>query len=119
MSINMTIITGNLAADPKKRGKAENPVLNFTVGVNDRVKNGDKWEDKANFIDCVIFGNRAKALGTILKKGMKVCVEGKLSQSHWQDKTSGATVYKIEVIANDVELMTKVETKAEQSGESW
>lgn len=112
MSINKVIISGNLTHDPEKRKAGDTPVLSFSVAVNDRKRNASgEWEDYANFIDCTLFGNRAKALADVLKKGMKVCVQGRLHYSAWEK--DGAKRTKVEVTAEEIELMTaKGEAKA-------
>ena len=105
MSINKVVISGNLTHDPEKRKAGETPVLSFSVAVNDRKRNASgEWEDCANFIDCTLFGNRAKALADILKKGMKVCVQGRLHYSSWEK--DGAKRSKVEVTAEEIEIMT-------------
>jgi single-strand DNA-binding protein len=53
-----------------------------------------------------VFGNRADALAKLLTKGMKVCVEGKLRWSQWEDKSGGGKRSKIEVIVDEVEFLS-------------
>lgn len=63
MSVNRVNITGNLTRDPELRAtKGGTPMLAIGVAVNDRRKNPQtgEWEDYPNFIDCVVFGNRAE-----------------------------------------------------------
>ena len=104
MSINRVNISGNLTRDPEERGGGS--VLAFGVAVNDRRRNPetDEWEDVPNFIDCVVFGKRAEALGRILRKGMKVAVEGKLRQNRWE--SDGQTRSRIEVVVDEIEFMS-------------
>lgn len=116
MSINKVMVTGNLTRDPEKRKTAGGtPVLAFGIAVNDRVKNGDNYEDYANFIDCTMFGNRAKGCADILKKGMKVAIEGRLRWSQWEK--DGLKRSKIELIVDNVEFM--LQNKNSNSGEGW
>ena len=109
MSINKVMITGNLTRDPELRQTpAGTQVLNFGVAVNDRRKNQQtgKWEDYPNFVDCVVFGNRAEPLPRFLGKGSKVAVEGKLRYSSWEDK-EGKRRSKLEVVVDDVDMMSR------------
>lgn len=117
MAINSVNISGNIADEPKFYDKGENSVLRLPVAVNDRVKQNDEWVNRPNYVDIVIFGNRAKALNKWLGKGMKVAISGKLHQSVWDDN-NGNKRYKLEVIAYDLDAMTsrkensrKVETE--------
>lgn len=110
MSINRVNITGNLTRDPELRSTAGGmAVLGFGVAVNDRRKNqqAGQWEDYPNFVDCTMFGNRAEALSRILRKGMKVAIEGKLRYSSWEDKNGGGRRSKLEVIPDEVELLSQ------------
>ena len=110
MSINRVNLSGNLTRDPELRVTASGmPVLSFGVAVNDRRKNQQtgKWEDYPNFINCTMFGNRAEALSRIMRKGTKVALEGKLRYSSWEDKNGGGKRSKIEVIPDEIELMSQ------------
>ena len=110
MSINRVNISGNLTRDPELRVTPSGmQVLGFGVAVTDRRKNNQtgEWEDYPNFVDCTIFGNRGESMGRILHKGMKVAVEGKLRYSAWEDKNEGGRRSKIEVIVDEIELMSQ------------
>lgn len=110
MSINRVNISGNLTRDPELRAtQGGMQVLGFGVAVNDRRKNQQtgQWEDYPNFVDCTMFGNRAEALSRILRKGMKVAIEGKLRYSSWEDKNGGGRRSKLEVIPDEVELLSQ------------
>lgn len=109
MSINRVNISGNLTRDPELRETAGgSAVLGFGVAVNDRRKNPrtGEWEDVPNYVDCAMFGNRARAMGRILRKGTKVAIEGKLRYSSWETR-EGQRRSKLEVIVDEVEIMTK------------
>ena len=112
MSINRTIITGNLTRDPELRATASGtPVLTFSVAVNDRRKNADgQWEDVANYIDCTMFGSRAESVSRYMAKGVKVGVDGRLRWSQWEK--DGQKRSKIEVVVDDLELLSKRQTDA-------
>ncbi len=107
MSINRVTVTGNLTRDPELRQTAGGMmVLRLGVAVNDRVRNqstGD-WEDRPNFVDCVVFGARAEALSTLLGKGAKVAIEGKLRWSQWEHE--GQKRSKIEIVVDELEFMS-------------
>ena len=107
MSINRVVISGNLTRDPEIRSAQSGMnILTFGVAVNDRRRNAQtgEWEDYANFIDCVLFGNRADYLSRTLHKGSKVVVEGKLRYSTWE--RDGQRRSKIEVVVDDVDFVS-------------
>ena len=108
MSINRVTISGNLTRDPELRSTQSGmQILNFGVAVNDRRKNNQtgEWEDYPNFVDVVVFGQRADSLSRIMHKGMKVMVDGKLRYSSWEK--DGQKRSKLEVVADDVDLPPK------------
>lgn len=108
MSINKVFISGNLTRDCELRSTASGTaVLGFGVAVNDRRRNPQtgEWEDYPNYIDCTVFGARAESLSRMLAKGAKVAVEGKLRYSSWE--RDGQRRSKVEVVAEDVELMQR------------
>lgn len=110
MSINRVVVSGNLTRDPELRATpGGTQVLGFGVAVNDRRRNQQtgEWEDYPNFIDCTMFGNRAEALSRVLRKGMKVAIEGKLRYSSWEDKNGGGRRSKVEIIPDEVVLMSQ------------
>lgn len=115
MSINRVNISGNLTRDPELRATQSGmQVLGFGVAVSDRRKNPStgQWEDYPNFVDCTMFGNRAESMSRILRKGMKVAIEGKLRYSSWEK--DGQRRSKIEVIVDEIELMSQNQQQAPQ-----
>lgn len=89
MSINKVVFSGNLTRDCElRRTQSGVAVANYTIAVNEKYKDKQSGEivDKAIFVDCHLWGNRAEALEQYLSKGSKVVVAGKLEQSHWEDK---------------------------------
>ena len=108
MSINRVVVSGNLTREPELRATQSGmQVLSLGMAVNDRRKNQQtgEWDDVPNFVDVKVFGNRAESLSRILAKGSKVCVEGKLRYSSWE--RDGQKRSKLEVVADEVELMPK------------
>lgn len=107
MSINRVTITGNLTRDiDLRQTQSGYSIGSISVAVNDRKKNSqtDEWEDKANFVECTLFGKRAEGLAPYLKKGQKVAVDGKLDYSTWETK-EGQKRSMLKVIVSDLELL--------------
>ena len=106
-------ISGNLTRDPEtRRTNGGMAVLSFGVAVNDRAKNPQtgEWEDRPNFVDCVMFGTRAEAVSRYLSKGSKVAIGGKLRYSSWEK--DGQRRSKLEVIVDEIEFMSRREDGA-------
>ena len=108
MSINKVIVSGNLTRDPELRATASGTsVLSGGLAVNDRRRNqSGEWEDVPNFVDWTLFGRRAEALAQYLTKGTKVCIEGRLHYSSWEDKNGGGRRSKLDVTVDEIELMS-------------
>lgn len=118
MGLNYTALSGNCTRDPELRTTASGmSVLGFGLAFNDRRKNPQtgEWEEVPNFIDCTIFGNRATALANIISKGSHVAVEGKLRWSSWDDKNGGGKRSKIELIVNEIDIMSPRPQNAPQA----
>ena len=124
MSINKTIISGNLTREPEVKSTASGScVMKFGVAVNDRAKNQQtgQWEDRPNYIGCTMFGARAESVSRFLSKGAKVAIDGKLRWSQWDDRKTGEKRSKVEVIVDEIELMSSrnegAQTAARQHSE--
>lgn len=109
MSINHVNISGNLTRDPELRSTAGGTnILSFGVAVSDRRKNPQtgQWQDVPNFIDCIVFGQRAEALSRYISKGAKVAIAGKLHYSSWETK-DGQRRSKLEVIVDEIDFLSR------------
>jgi single-strand DNA-binding protein len=102
--LNHVTLIGRLTRDAELRytsgGQA---VCKFSIAVNRRRKNGDQWEDEANFFDIVLWGRQGEALNQYLVKGKMIGVEGELRQDRWQQ--DGQNRSKVEIVANNLQLL--------------
>lgn len=108
MSINSVEISGNLTRDCETRQTQGGMTIHsFGVAVNERRQNPQtqEWEDKPNFVDCVLFDRNGSKqwIANALRKGFKVFVRGKLSYSSWTDRDTGKNRSKLEVVVNDID----------------
>ena len=104
VDINNVVLIGRLTRDAELKiitsGQA---VCKFSIAVNRRRKNGDQWEDEANFFDIVVWGKQGESLHQYLVKGKMVGVNGELRQDRWQQ--DGQNRSKVEIVANNVQLL--------------
>jgi single-strand DNA-binding protein len=103
--VNHVVLIGRLTRDAELKYTGTGfPISNFSVAVNRRRKNGDVWEDEANFFDITLYGKSAESLKTYLLKGQRVAVEGELRQDRWQQE-DGQTRSKVVISANNLQLL--------------
>lgn len=105
--LNKAILIGNLGQDPEVR---------FTQGgqaiLNLRMATAESWFDKetqerkerVEWHTVTMWGKRGEALGKILSKGSKLCVEGRIQTRAWEDK-QGNKRYSTEVNAANIILL--------------
>lgn len=108
MSINFAAISGNVVRDAELRTTNNGmQVLSFTVAVNESRKNASgEWVNVPNYVDCIMFGNRAEKLAKHVVQGLKVSLSGKLRFSKWETK-EGQKRTKLEIVADQFEFMTR------------
>lgn len=107
-SINQVIISGNLGQDAELRTTANNTnVCTFSVAVNESRKNKEgNWEETTNWVSCVVFGKRAtNKLQSVLTKGTKVTVAGKLRVSTYEK--DGVKKTSTSVVADNIDIYKK------------
>ncbi|MDR1971486.1 MAG: single-stranded DNA-binding protein [Treponema sp.] len=102
--LNHVTLVGRLTRDAELRYTASGQaVCKFSIALNRRRKNGDQWEDEANFFDIVLWGRQGEALNQYLVKGKMIGVEGELRQDRWQQ--DGQNRSKVEIVANNIQLL--------------
>lgn len=71
------------AAEVKDIGK-DSKVATFRLVANRRIKRRDgEYTEKATFVDCEVWGQRAEYAGQYVKKGTPVLVRGQLETDEW------------------------------------
>ncbi|MAG13093.1 MAG: single-stranded DNA-binding protein [Spirochaetales bacterium] len=102
--INRVILVGRLTRDAELRYTGGGiAVCKFSLAINRRRKNGDQWEDEANFFDVVLFGKQGEAINQYLVKGKQVGIDGELRQSRWEK--DGQSRSRVEIAAFNVQLL--------------
>ena len=105
-NVNKVFLMGNLTRDLEMRQLPSGMAVgNFGLAVNERYKDrNEQWQEKANFIDCEIFGRRAEVMQQYLGKGRPVFIEGKLRFDQWQDQ-QGNNRSKLKVVVDDFQFV--------------
>lgn len=87
-SLNKVMLIGNLTRDPElKVTPSGASVCTFGLATNSRYKKPDgTYEELTNFHNIVAWSKLAEICAQMLKKGMKVYVEGELRTRRWEDE---------------------------------
>ena len=102
--LNHVVLIGRLTRDAElKYTTSGQAVCKFSIAVNRTRKNGEQWEDEANFFDVVLWGKRGEALNQYLQKGKMIGVDGELRQDRWQQ--DGQNRSRVEIVANNIQLL--------------
>jgi single-strand DNA-binding protein len=104
VDLNHVVLIGRLTRDAELKYTAGGQaVCKFSIAVNRRKKNGDNWEDEANFFEVVVWGRQGESLHPYLVKGKMLGVDGELRQDRWQQ--DGQNKSKVEIVANNLQLL--------------
>ena len=116
MAINKVMLTGNLTRDPELRTTTGGTsIMSIGLAVNERRRNpqSGEWEDVPNYVNCVMFGNRAESVSRYIVKGSKVAIEGKLRYSEWE--SNGQRRSKLEVVIDEIEFLSRIPQGGQQA----
>ena len=108
--MNKVLLIGRLTRDPEVRytqGLQATSIARYTLAVDRRYKKeGDS--QTADFISCVAFGKLGEFAEKYLRKGIKICVTGRIQTGSYTNR-DGQKVYTTEVVVEEQEF---VESKA-------
>jgi single-strand DNA-binding protein len=97
--LNMVVIAGRLTRDPELKYTGSNRAYCKVSIANSRrykTKDGEQREETV-FIEGTLWDKFAEYVGDKFRKGRPVLIEGRLSQSEWEDRESGQKRSKIEL----------------------
>ncbi|MEJ0021585.1 MAG: single-stranded DNA-binding protein [Candidatus Doudnabacteria bacterium] len=109
MDLNKVMIIGRLTRDPEVRTTPSGAnVASFSVATsfNWTDQQGQKKE-QTEFHNVVAWRKLADIVGQYLKKGTQVYIEGRLSTTSWDDKTSGQKRYRTEIVADNMIMLAR------------
>ena len=103
-SMNRVTIIGNLGRDPIiKHTQSNVPVANFSVATSEswKDKQTGEWNEDTEWHKVVAWRWMAEKVERTFRKGMQVCVEGKLQTRKWTDKDNNER-YTTEIVASNL-----------------
>lgn len=102
--MNKAILMGRLTGDPDVRVNGETTIARYRLAV-------DRWTEGADFIPCVTFNKGADFAEKYLRKGMKICVVGRIQTGSYANK-DGQKVYTTDVIVDEHHFCESKQNKA-------
>ena len=106
--MNKVILTGNLTNDMEVE-ITSNDKIHGKLSIANNVGYGDN--QKTNFINCDLYGQRVDTLSKYLLKGAKVLINGQLNVNNVETDNGWKTY--VNVYVEDIELLKFVEEKEE------
>lgn len=96
-------VVGNATKDPELRFTSSGQaVATFSIAVNRRKKEGDRWVDAGTeFFDVTCWAQLAENVSESIIKGARVMVWGRLQQRTWETQ-EGDKRSKVEIVADEV-----------------
>ena len=82
-------------------------VMSLSIATNDayKDKNTGQFVDQTEWHRVSIFGKQAETIGTYLKKGDLLYVEGRIKTSKYQDRNTGEDRYSTEIVAIQTQMI--------------
>jgi len=102
-SLNKVLLIGNLTRDPELRYTPQGTaVVTFSIATNRQWKTeSGEMKDQAEFHRIVAWDKLAEICGKMLRKGIRVYVEGRLQTRNWQAQ-DGSQKSTTEIVISDM-----------------
>ena len=111
--VHRVYFLGNLTRNPEVRYAPNGmAVARYGVAVPTRIRQGDTWHTDVCCIEVVAFGPQAETVGTSLRKGRGVLIEGRLQWRRWEQ--GGQYRSTREVIAERIQCLSRPRADAQE-----
>ncbi|PJA40410.1 single-stranded DNA-binding protein [candidate division WWE3 bacterium CG_4_9_14_3_um_filter_34_6] len=108
-SLNKVLLIGNLTRDVELRyTSGGTAVASFGIATNRTYNDASGTAvETAEFTNIVAWAKLGEICSQLLKKGSKVYIEGRLQTSKWDDKETGKSMQRTEVVASDMLILSQ------------
>lgn len=110
MAINVMVFSGNCGADMELKYLPSGTAIGT---VNVPCKSGWGEKEKASWITCKVFGERAEKLAPHITKGSLVTISGRFELEQWEK--DGVKHSRPVCIVDDIQLAPKASQQPQQS----
>ena len=105
--INNLVIIGTLTREPEiKYTPTGTAIAAVSIANNQSYTVQNEKKEIVSYFGITAYGQTAVNVQKYLHKGSKIAVLGYLKQDRWTDKTTGKTVSKINVIAEQIQFIS-------------
>ena len=118
--LNRATVIGNCGEVELRFTQSNQAILSLSVCSEESFFDSNTKERKTrkDWHKVCVWGKRGEALSKILEKGSRVCIEGRMQTTSWEDKNGGGKRYKTEIVANNVILLGGGNGKGRQDSDS-
>jgi single-strand DNA-binding protein len=104
--INRVVLVGRLTRDPELRSiPSGRAVCDLRIATNSSHKEADgEWGERPNFFDVSVFGTQGETVATYMRRGSRVCVDGRLSWREWETAEEQKR-QSVSIVADSVQFM--------------
>jgi len=83
---NRVVLVGRLTRDPELRSLPSGTgVCELRIATNSGHKDAEgEWSQRPNFFDVSVYGQRGETVATYMRRGRRVCIDGRLSWREWE-----------------------------------
>lgn len=105
--VNKVILIGHLGRDPEVRSTTSNKtVANLSIATNRRWRDAEgERQEATEWHHVVVFGRQAEVASQYLTCGRQVYVEGRLQTRSWEDRETGETRYRTEIVCENFQML--------------
>ena len=104
--INNVVVIGTLTREPEiKYTPSGTAVATVSIANNQSFVVNNETKTSVNYFTVSAWGQTAINVQKYLHKGSHIVVQGQLKQERWTDKTTGKTVSKIVISANQISFL--------------
>ncbi len=115
--MNKVVLIGRLTKDPELRFTpgAGTAVTTLTLAVDKY--NSKSGQKEADFVPVVVWGKQAESTANYMTKGSQMAISGRIQTRNYEAK-DGTKRYVTEVVATEVQFLSKSNTSASLSNSS-
>jgi single-strand DNA-binding protein len=122
MSLNKVMLIGNAGQDPVVRYLDTGVcVATLSLATTERgytLQNGTQVPERTEWHNLVFWRKQAEVVEKYVRKGMKLYVEGKIQSRTWDDK-QGVRHQRVEIMVDNLELLTPVAQQNIQPSQNY